>query len=85
MEMSLFRSSNVSSAGRSLELLNQSDIAEPSQVITQATRITKRVAKLEPECMWRILTEDICHIHRESGVVQDVTLIALFRFIAVEQ
>src|SRR6266480_6185873 len=56
---------------RCLELLDQSGIQEPSQVIVAAAWIAGRVAKLEPNRLRRILTEYVVHTHSDGGVVQD--------------
>src|SRR5438046_7481606 len=56
---------------RCLELLDQSGIQEPSQVIVAAAWIASGVAKLEPNRLRRILTEYVVHTHSDGGVVQD--------------
>ena len=56
---------------RCLELLDQSGIQEPSQVIVAAAWIDSGVAKLEPNRLRRILTEYVVHTHGDGGVVQD--------------
>src|SRR5438552_5464016 len=55
----------------SLELFDHSHVPEPPQVIIEAARVTNCVAELESEGLGRILTENIGHTHRESGVIQD--------------
>src|SRR5438552_6812047 len=57
---------------RCLELLDQSDIHEPSQVIIGATRNSEGVAKLEPKLLGWVFTEYIIHSHGDGGVVQDI-------------
>src|SRR6266487_2842233 len=55
-----------------LELLDQSGIQEPSQVIVAAAWIAGGVAKLEPKRLRRVLTEYIVHTHGDRTVVQNV-------------
>src|SRR5438876_4663756 len=62
----------VNCALRCLELLDHSDVHEPSQVIIGAARISNGVAKLESKHRWRVLTPDIVHTHGNGGVVQDI-------------
>src|SRR6266480_4402281 len=57
---------------RCLELLDQSGIQEPSQVIVAAAWIAGRVAKLEPNRLRRVLTKYVVHTHGDGGVVQDI-------------
>ena len=57
---------------RCLELLDHSDVPEPSQVIVGAARNAEGVAKLEPKLLGRVLTEDIVAAHGDGGVVQDI-------------
>src|SRR5438067_10226524 len=56
---------------RCLELLDQSGIQEPSQVIVAAAWIAGRVAKLEPNRLRRVLTKYVVHTHGDGRVVQD--------------
>ena len=53
-----------------LELLDHSDIPEPSQIIIGAARNAEGIAKLEPKLLWRVLTEDIVHTHGDRTVVR---------------
>src|SRR5205809_2486205 len=62
----------VNCALRCLELLDHSDVHEPSQVIIGAARISNRVAKLESKHRWRVLTPDIVHTYGNGGVIQDI-------------
>src|SRR5437762_9382758 len=55
-----------------LELLDQSGIPEPAQVIIGAARNAEGVAKLEPKLLGWVLTEDIVYSHGDGGVVQDI-------------
>src|SRR5205814_2607766 len=56
---------------RNLELLDQPDMPEPSQVIIGSAWIADGVAKLEPKHMWRVLAEYIVHTHGDGRIVQD--------------
>src|SRR6266576_3846801 len=59
-------------ADSSLELLDQSNIPESSQVIIGEARIAYGAAKFEPKLVRWVLTKYIVHTNGDCGVVQDV-------------
>src|SRR6266513_4616252 len=59
-------------ANSSLELLDQSDIPESSQVIISEARIAYGAAKFEPKLLRWVLTKYIVHTNGDRGVVHDL-------------
>ncbi len=59
-------------ADRSLELLDQSNIPESSQVIIGEARIAYGAAKFEPKLGRWVLTKYIVHTNGDRGVVHDL-------------
>src|SRR5437660_7775660 len=59
-------------ADRSLELLDQSDIPESSQVIISEARIAYGAAKFETKLLRWVLTKYIVHTNGDRGGVHDL-------------
>src|SRR5260370_5346803 len=59
-------------ADSSLELLDQSDIPESSQVIIGEAGIAYGAAKFEPKLVRWVLTKYIVHTNGDRGVVHDL-------------